>query len=392
MRVRGFVANQVYKAPKLESKKKKVQGCDNCDFQGKKIVLGSGDTMAEYVIVSDAPRKGDELSQIPFMSNSGKLFREILFQGAGISEDNVYFTSTIKCVSNRVEEIPSKVLTCCKKKLSDELTELKNKKLIITLGAIALDWFVGKRDVSKNRSYFYDTEYGKVMSMHHPVFIKNNFSNKDILGKEVIEYVVDDLKRAKMFLDIGRTWKQTEGRFKVAKTMEDLKLMQKDFNVGDISAVDFETTGVDIYRSDLKVVSVAFSKGAEYAWCIPFLLIEDEEIVELAKNVVRELYNKCNIQMFNAQFDQLIMKRFFNVELKEVSDIMLMWFLLHGVVPERGMKLKRLVLDYTDWGDYGVDFDKMDIAELSEQELVEYNCVDTLATAELFEIFWNGRK
>ena len=62
-----------------------------------------------------------------------------------------------------------------------------------------------------------------------------------------------------------------------------------------------------------------------------------------------------------------------------------MYYLLDGSRGHSSKRLKRLAMDWTDYGDYGVEYDEL--LGLSEARLIDYNCKDALVTVELREKF-----
>lgn len=363
-------------------KSSKTNPCDKCDLAGKDKVQDDGNIeTAEVIIIGEAPKE-DHV----FSDKSGQLLRTILDK-CGFTK--LYFTNIVRCCPDNYT--PSTItIKSCKKYVEETLNKATNKKLIITCGDAALYWFT-KQEGKQHRGFFFESKWGKVFSILSPIHILKNLNIKDISGKDSLDFLAEDLKRAKTYIESGETSIDITDKIHIAKThkefidmissMEHL-ISNKDQRVG----IDFETDSLEIYSPKINVLSVSVAVNKDLVWCIPFKFIEDVSIVEEAYTVVKFIMDNINLLMHNASFDLILGHLKFGCKLNQVDDTMLMYYLLDG---NRGgsSKLKRLANDWTNFGDYGVDYATMH--ELNEQKLVEYNCKDALVLLHLYEQFHN---
>lgn len=361
-------------------------GCEVCPLKGRRIVEGDGDKKtANVVIVGDAPGKTEDELGIPFVGKSGRLLRELIKHA---QLENVYITNVVKCRPDRNETPTPLMIKCCKSKLEDELRQVVGKKLIVACGDTATDWLTKQGEVIQNRGFFYDTEYGKVMITLHPAYVVRNLGVTDVLGNDALDYFSQDIRRVNVFLDTGKVCKDITEKIYVVKTSEDIQHMLDVFlsfsQTGGICGVDFETSILDMFSPQMAVLSVAITQGKEKVWCVPFKFL-DPVLKEFASQTVQKVLDINNLVMHNANFDMLVAHTKFGCELKQVDDTMIMYYLLDGNRGHSSKKLKRLAMDWTDYGDYGVEYDVL--LKLPEAELVDYNCKDALATVELRDMF-----
>lgn len=363
---------------KLDRKEKNL--CLECSLYGKNdnSINELFDTLklqlVEVFIVRGTPNDLD--------SQSETLLKTVLEKCGFV---NTFITSVVKCP---ISGIPSdEIIKCCKSKLISELELSHKKKLIIVYGELSAKWF-GIPDTAKNRGFFHETKWGKVLVVNHPMLVIKNIGSTDIFGNDKLDYFAKDFKNASYFISTGKTSKDISNKLRVVSKKEDLIAMENDFkNWGGKVGVDFETTSLDIY-GDCRLLSAALSCGSEFVWAIPFKFL-DSSILDEAKNTVKNIMNCKELITHQASFDALVGKVFLGTDIKEeINDTLIMCYLLDGGnVNTPGRDLKRLVLDLLDYGDYGIEAENLDSVDMDS--LVIYNATDALVLNELFDILWN---
>lgn len=363
-------------------KSSKTNPCDKCDLAGKDKVQDDGNIETAEVIIVGETSKEDHV----FSDKGGQLLRTILDK-CGFT--NVYFTNIVRCCPDNYTP-STNTIKYCKKYLEETLNKATNKKLIITCGDAALYWFT-KQEGKQHRGFFFDSKWGKVLSILSLKYVIDSLNIKGICDKDSLDFLVKDLERAKVYIDYGKTSIDIDKKIRIAKTHADFIEMvgsmehligDKDQRIG----IDFETDSLEVYNPQINVLSVSMAVSKDLVWCIPFKFIEDASIMEEAYTVVKFIMDNINLLMHNASFDLILGHMKFGCKLSQVDDTMLMYYLLDGARRESS-KLKRLAIDWTDFGDYGVSYDTMH--ELTEQKLVEYNCKDALVLLDLYEQFYN---
>lgn len=103
-----------------------VENCNNCYLRDlrRKSFISCGSSDAKLMFVSDTPNTLD--------NKSGVLFNNML-QAFGLSMEDIYFTSIVKCCVDESHAPSGESLTTCSSYLRRQI-ELVKPKLIFTLG------------------------------------------------------------------------------------------------------------------------------------------------------------------------------------------------------------------------------------------------------------------
>jgi len=365
------------KTVKQKSKETPVFGCGDCPLGDDCRVPGEGPLDAPIVLVGEAPGAEEELQRRPFVGVSGRRLRLIL-QQLGVL-DSVYITNVVKCrpPGNRVPS--DREIKCCKAHLENELNKLTGRKIIVALGGTAMGWF-GLGEVEENRGFVKQTKWGPVMGTWHPAY-RGLMLKNPATGDEAFTFLVKDLKTAVEYASGGQLYKVPE--YRCLMTNDDLRDFVNVLVPGKRFALDFETSSLDVFGLDFRVLScaVAFDDGC---WVFPFSSSDCTVDRELLYKLLVWLYWNGEPVFYNAMFDVIVGQRFLNWGIREVDDVMLMWYLLNGG-RRNFTSLKRLALDYTEWGQYGVTKEQLaDMSSVDEQQLYAYNATDAVVTMELW--------
>ena len=72
--------------------------CVNCELSDTRqnVVFSSGPNNADIMVIGEAPGAQEDITGIPFIGRSGKVMDQ-LFSEVGISRDDIYVTSILKC-------------------------------------------------------------------------------------------------------------------------------------------------------------------------------------------------------------------------------------------------------------------------------------------------------
>ncbi|HVA90358.1 MAG TPA: uracil-DNA glycosylase [Chloroflexota bacterium] len=122
-----------------------VRACTRCGLARTRTlaVPGEGPLDAEVLLVGEAPGHHEDVSGRPFVGQAGRFLDELL-SSVGLTRDQVYISSVVKCrpPSNR-DPAPAE-LAACAPYLERQLG-LLNPMVIVTLGRFAMArWFPGQ--------------------------------------------------------------------------------------------------------------------------------------------------------------------------------------------------------------------------------------------------------
>ena len=151
--------------------------CPALTVTRKKPVQSRGPDNAEVVVVGQAPGSQENDCGAPFVGRSGELLETLLRHVAKIDPENVRFTNVVRCYPGKNKdgkgdrEPNSKECRTCKEKwLLPELRGLKNAKLVITLGGVALKALTGRENLECNHGISIPPENASytVFPTYHP--------------------------------------------------------------------------------------------------------------------------------------------------------------------------------------------------------------------------------
>jgi len=378
-----------------------LRDCKDCSLcEGrKKVVPGKGPPDAELVFVGIGPGKEEDETGRPFVGEAGKILnRAIKRAGFDLQDikERMYITNVVKCIPPNNK--PTKKQTkACAHYLDEEL-EIIAPKIIMPLGAIALERVTGMTGIMLSRGKpIVSEKYGAVVVPSvHPAYIYRNPSE--------LQKLIDDIVVAKKILDAGEYVEPEKIPLdhRIASKMQHVQWLFKKLKEAKIVAIDIETTNANIEEG--KIISVHFSWREGVAVALPLLsnggadpYWEDDELEEVWK-LLREFLESPTPKVFqNGKFDC----KFFHREgvwTENVKyDTMLMHYLLY---PEgKGTHgLKYMSRRYTDIGEYDVDLQTIIKkhgsleGQITDEELLPYGNKDADATFRIAKILWREMK
>lgn len=153
-----------------------------------KLVFGSGNTEAKILLVGEGPGRNEDQQGLPFVGQAGKLLDKLLII-AGLERKKVFITNVVhhRPPQNR-DPLPSEIETYGK--YLDEIIEIINPKIIITLGRFSMAKFLGQVYISDVHGKKFELKVnGKlliVIPMYHPAA---SLRNGNILEQEKKDFL-----------------------------------------------------------------------------------------------------------------------------------------------------------------------------------------------------------
>ena len=176
------------KAQEMRKLDEQIKKCKLCRLWESRTnaVPGTGNIDAEVVFVGEGPGRNEDLQGKPFVGAGGKLLDELL-ANAGLQRDQVYITNIVKCrpPKNRKPK-PDEVETCTSNYLEKQL-ELLKPKLVCTLGATSMEYFIEETKMGENHGKLFKSKKTgiPVLPTYHPASIFHNRPLKDLLEKDL---------------------------------------------------------------------------------------------------------------------------------------------------------------------------------------------------------------
>lgn len=156
----------------LEKIDAEIAVCEKCPLHETrtKTVPGAGSQQARLMFIGEGPGEKEDLLGLPFVGRSGKLLTQLI-EEMGLTRDEVFITSLVKCRPPKNRN-PSRVeITACKTYLQAQL-EVIAPKIICTLGLPSTQTLLGtKEGIGKLRGKCFDYNGIKLMPTFHPAYL-----------------------------------------------------------------------------------------------------------------------------------------------------------------------------------------------------------------------------
>ena len=128
-----------------------MQCCTRCELAvGRtQVVLGVGAARASLMFVGEAPGEKEDEAGRPFVGNAGRLLDKLL-EEVGITRSDVFITNIVACRPPRNRAPKVKEVKAHAPWLEEQLRLVK-PEVVVTLGRVALTYFVPKAKVGESR-------------------------------------------------------------------------------------------------------------------------------------------------------------------------------------------------------------------------------------------------
>jgi DNA polymerase len=184
-----------------------LDACRRCDLwrTATQAVAGQGDQHARIMLLGEQPGDQEDLKGEPFVGPAGRLLDDAM-QRAGVLRSDVYLTNAVKHFKweprgkRRLHKTPGQQeVDACAYWLEKELRTV-DARVIVTLGATALNALVGKR-ASLQSHLGRAVPFGDrwIVATYHPSYALRQ--NDDMARERTIETIVAALQEARKLLD-----------------------------------------------------------------------------------------------------------------------------------------------------------------------------------------------
>jgi len=166
---------------------KKCEQCRTLTGVGDRPVFPRGNPNARCMLVGEGPGEKEEQMQKPFVGTAGRLLEHTLTNlGFDVNRD-FYITNVVKhrsykpLPSGKKENKPPTVKQInIEHEFLDRETALVKPKLIVTLGAKAGQWFLGKDfKLTENHGKFYNWHGIEILPTFHPAAVLRSYAAGD---------------------------------------------------------------------------------------------------------------------------------------------------------------------------------------------------------------------
>jgi DNA polymerase len=154
------------------------QKCPNLASARQNVVFGVGDINAALMFVGEAPGADEDAQGEPFVGAAGQLLTRII-QTMGLSRETVYIGNILKCrpdtpgqSSGNRKPTPEEMKTCIP--YLHEQIDLIQPKVIVGLGATAIEGLIGKTGITRLRGQWHTYRGIPLMPTFHPSYLLRN--------------------------------------------------------------------------------------------------------------------------------------------------------------------------------------------------------------------------
>ncbi|MHB0976358.1 MAG: uracil-DNA glycosylase [Candidatus Aquicultorales bacterium] len=190
--------------------KRRVEEDEQCRLEAdSRIVFGGGNPGSGIVLVGEGPGAEEESKRRPFVGAAGRLLRNALAARGFDPERDFYFLNIVYFRSFRLTPERRKEnrppgrgqIEACRPYVEEQIDAIA-PKLIVTLGAHAARWFLGKEfNLSKEHGVMRDWRGKKVFPTYHPGAALRPFGPE---GAERKRNFYEDLDRLAERIDESR--------------------------------------------------------------------------------------------------------------------------------------------------------------------------------------------
>lgn len=348
--------------------------CETCPIKGKEV---RGEIIrADICIVGESPGREEEIEGRPFVGPSGKLLNRMLETYLGVKRAEVAVLNACRCQIpqelKRLKTYLKRAITDCRDFLIEDLKQVR-PKVVIALGEVALSQIMGKWvTLSRNRGRLIDVELDgmkfKVFPTYHPSYILRNGGSSSI----------------------NPAWVMWEKDWKILK-----QLIESDFTKAKAQFLPY--TGNSVFKRPVVAVDCewdeegnllvfSISDGIETRY------VSADTLDPVTKQALRNLFRSKKFIVFaNRPVDERILERYGIKLVTRKIDVFNMANLVNENVKINLETIANLYTNEHNIKEIAKRVDKK-VWLLKKDELIEYNCIDTRATAKAFYTLYKELK
>lgn len=363
-------------------------GCTGCSLHRTTTnvcVWGSGNPHADIMLVGEAPGAEEEKNGRPFVGQAGAVLDEALAR-SGLKRDDLYIANTVKCRPPQNRDPKAEEVVACSAYLLEEI-EAVNPKVIVVLGNFALGALTGKRSITKERGKPLEPKINTsatIIGTMHPASAL--YSN----GEKNKQLIADDLRTAKTLAygskgdhDFVVVYPVDEEPVLSSEAIATVKLLSR----APTLFVDLEWTAND-KKGDSMVWPWSNRGGEVYSISITGLVDGHYHTLAVGlqmdprlREAIQRFLSNIPVVFHNASADMLWIAQQSFRKVKLGGDTMV---LAHLLDENQELSLEAVSGRYGDvpGGWKGVYYMTRPAGQLAWQRLLEYNAMDTYATAK----------
>lgn len=331
--------------------KKKCTACllGRINYARTNCMAGAGRVGATYFFLGEAPGDVEDRNGEPFIGRAGQLLKATI-KKAGIALGDCYFSNVTRCrPENNRTPTPKEYSTCINKWLPEEIAKVK-PKVIVPVGATALKGILSVKyldgGITGHRGRLIEQGGLRIFPTYHPAYALRDESKLPIFEK--------DIKNLARLAKDGFKGKGKAKRLYVvdtSKSASEYRDVIRSLSKSSVLFYDVETDG----ERNGRVFCLAISDGKRIFWIDTRVKWWRKSHVKLLKALLEK--SKETVAHYGNNDDQW-MRDTFGIKVKTTFDTSVAMYCLHQDRAEsrgQGFGLKKLALEFTDFGDYERD-------------------------------------
>jgi DNA polymerase-1 len=341
--------------------------------------MGTGSRKAEIMIVGEAPGAREDETHAAFVGPAGQLLTSLL-EEVGISRDQCYITNAAKCrPPGNATPSRGEAKVCANTYLSEEVARVAPAH-ILTLGNTALQATTGRSGITKYRGKVFRYGESTLFPTFHPAAA--------LRSPRYLPTIKADFAAFSRLLSGNGGSYGPKTRVKIINTAAQLNWLIGQLSRAPTTAFDLETTGLEEWKDDARIVTLGFSWEAGTAAVVPLYHPERHELKGLGPDQVLKrlkgvLEGHPKLVAHNGKFDaRWLASAGIFVEVK--FDTMLAAHLLDENNPKG---LKPLAQLHLGADDYDLGGELQSAQSIPLKRLCIYNGKDCDYTFRLRELF-----
>jgi len=159
----------------LESLAATVAGCTRCRLaEGRKsVVFGSGNPVADLMLVGEGPGAEEDRQGLPFVGPAGELLTKII-QAIEMKREDVYIANVVKCRPPGNREPQPDEVQACRGYLEKQIAFVR-PRVLVALGRTAAQTLLGTESpIGQLRGRWYQAFGVPTMVTYHPAALLRN--------------------------------------------------------------------------------------------------------------------------------------------------------------------------------------------------------------------------
>jgi uracil-DNA glycosylase family 4 len=327
-------------------------------------VLGSPLKPNPILVVGEYP---------PHPNSRSRELLEDMLEEAGLDLRRVSFANAVSCNPWEAKTPTKSQIKQCRYWLEKQI-DYVDPDYILLLGNTPLQGLTGKAGITKARGIPVDCDDFIYLPTVHLQSAVKDADQRALLAQ--------DLELLAKIIKFGGIPEERNLSIKLVRNWGDFEDMLEDLKASKDPSCDLETTGLNPFAADARIISVGFSTE-RHQWIWPVSHWQSEwnkaDVIEAFDDLDKVMKNRRDITFHNGKFDLLWLRVHYRVRWKNGFDTMLAHYLLdendrHGLV--------YLCMKYLKAPNWEIDLkNKQGDGPLSQ--LAKYHAHDLYYTREL---------